>query len=169
MQWKATVLATALTVHAGPGLADESGVYLGIKAGGYEVEQGDIDSNEFAFGAYAGYRYNANLAFELEYSRLYADDFLGGDFDGYLTVLSVVPTLPLDDNWDLYAKLGWAWLDFTIDGGFSPRPGAEDEDDDFFWGLGASWSGENWQVRGEFQADTDTDLMLYTLGIGYRF
>ncbi len=170
MQWKAIVLAAALAVHTGPGLAEDSGIYLGVKLGAYEIEQGDIDSNEFALGAFAGYRYNANLAFEAEYTHLYSDNILGGDFDGDLAVLSAVPILPLTDHWDLYAKLGWAWLDFTLDSNaLSPSAGVEDEDDDFFWGVGTSVSGEHWQLRAEFQADSDTDLMLYTLGIGYRF
>lgn len=167
-----TVLAVlaALFTYSMPGLGDDAGVYLGIKAGAYEVEQGEVDSNEFALGAYVGYRYNKNLAFELEWAHLYSDNFLGGDFDGDLTALSVVPTLPIDDNWGIYAKLGWAWLDFTLEDNFlDPASGVEDDDNDFFWGFGASWSPEHWEFRGEFQADSDTDLWLYTLGVGYRF
>ncbi len=157
--------AAAFTLQAGAVSAED--FYLGGKLGGYDVEEGFVDINELALGAYFGYRFNEYVSVEAEYVNLFEDSTFGVDVDGDLWAVSVRPTLPLDDEWELYAKAGWGWLDVEADGGFVSTSGT---DDDFIWGLGIQWNGPNFHVRGEVQSDTDVpDFLIYTVGIGVSF
>ncbi len=165
---KKYVATAAAIIALQAGAATAENFYVGGKLGGYDVDQGIVDINELAAGGYFGYRFNEYVSVEAEYVHLFEDSAFGADIDGDLWAFSVRPTLPLSEDWELYAKAGWGWLDVEVDGGFF---GSEsDTDNDFVWGLGAQWSGQSFHVRGEVQADTDVpDFLIYTVGIGIDF
>ncbi len=168
MKLYATVLMAALAVQSGGVNAEDSGIYLGGKLGAYDIDSGPLDINELAAGGYFGYRFNQYVSVEAEYVHLFEDSAFGADIDGDLWVISVRPTLPLNKDWEIFAKLGWGWLDVEVDAGSFGS--ATEEDDDFAWGVGTTWTGEWFHVRGEVQADSDVpDFMIYTIGIGFDF
>lgn len=164
---KKFVLAAAAACTLQAGAASAENFYVGGKLGGYDVDQGIVDINELALGGYFGYRFNEYVSVEAEYVHLFEDSTFGVDVDGDFWALSVRPTLPLGDDWELYAKAGWGYLDAEASTSFGS---ANDSDDDFVWGLGAQWNGSSFHVRGEVQADADVpDFLIYTVGIGFSF
>jgi OOP family OmpA-OmpF porin len=169
------LLTFSLLLVAGAAQARDAGVYAGAKLGAYSLdtdEEGlDIDYSDMAWGFYGGFRFNQYFSAEIEYLSLEEDsDKIFGvnvdlEADGW--VVSARPTLPLNNNFEVYAKLGWAWLDSKASAfGFSET----DSEDDFFWGVGATWYINKLHIRGEIQADDDVpDFLVYTVGVGVEF
>ena len=157
-------------LQTGVATAEDGAPYVGAKLGGYQFDKGPVDVNDFAAGFYFGYRFNRYVSVEGEWVYLIPDDIVfGDDFNANVWVASVRPSYPLNDSWEVYAKLGWGWIDAEIDreGSFTNQ---SEEDDDFVWGLGTSWLGEKYHFRAEVQADTDVpDFLIYTIGAGLKF
>ena len=120
------VLAVAALAAASAAQAqdNESGFYAGGGVGKFDVKIDDFDdvddtidaydSDDTAWKAFAGWRMNPYLAFELAYVNLGSpDDEILPDTD--LTVETdgfapyVVGTLPIGDWFEVFAKAGYYW------------------------------------------------------------
>jgi len=163
--------------------SEDTGVYAGAKVGGYSFEEDDVEISDIAWGVYGGYMFNRHIGVEAEYLKLEEgnDSFPipgtneKGEIEGEVDIwaLSIKPTLPLSDQWELYAKLGWNWYETEASGsvqGLGTLVSESDSDDGFLWGIGAEWSYDIYHLRAEFQSDDDfPDTSIYTVGVGINF
>jgi opacity protein-like surface antigen len=153
MRVRGTITGVALTVAAGLASADTGGWFSGISAGhsewrtsegfdetrrGVETALGpvDVDRHDWAWKLFLGYRFNRFLGLELGYANLgefdvtLAEETESPEVEGFN--LSALATLPLGDQFGLFAKGGgYAWRSHL------PLPLAErDEGVDFTFGGG---------------------------------
>lgn len=102
---------------AAPAFAADEGFYAGVKLGQAKYNTtGLTKNNPTAFGVFGGYSINKNFAVEAEYIDL-GSVATAGTVGGVAVTasaktsawgLSAVGTLPLNNNFSLYGKLGFA-------------------------------------------------------------
>jgi OOP family OmpA-OmpF porin len=165
------------------------GFYVGAGVGTFDVEidnPDDVDetidrykSDDTAWKAFAGWRMNPNVAFELAYVNLGSpdDEILPGttltvETDGFAPY--VVGTLPIGDWFEVFGKVGYYFYDVetriaTPIGQFSE----DDSDDTFAWSVGLGGVVfERVDVRLEYETfdfDAADDASALWLTGGYRF
>ncbi len=187
----AAVLAVAALAAAGTAGAmdNETGFYAGAGIGTFNVKVDDVDdvtttvdrydSDDTAYKAFAGWRMNPYLAFEVAYVNLGSpDDEIAPDTrlttetDGFAPY--VVGVLPIGDWFEVFAKAGYYWYD-TEARITSPLgdANASNSDEAFTWtaGLGVNVF-ERVNIRLEYEQfdieDTDDSNALWLTG-AYRF
>lgn len=170
----AITVATVLvgSVVSNVALAD---TYIGGKLGYKTLSDScsldsPCDNDSFAAGAHIGYNFNEYVAAE------YGVDYLGSftahlkkaglnTVDGELWALTLAPkfNLPLTDSWNLFAKVGAAYMMAGDEKDFVPTGS-----------LGAEYQiNNNWSLRTEYQryqemyADMNTDF--FGIGFNYKF
>lgn len=166
--------------------ADEATVYLGVKGGAYSQSgvappgMANLRFRNWAWGAYGGHRFSRQLAAEVEYLALSEDDDEDPDdldFEGTLFAVSLKPTLSLGQHAELFAKVGWSWLDGKISNDLvgSGSRDAKVSRDGFLAGVGAAWNFSRWSCKLEYQVSefdfgykSNVDTELVTLGISYQ-
>lgn len=170
------LLSAVLSVGTSVVTADE-GVYLGVKAGGWSSDAAEPigDLSDIGFGFFGGYQLSDYMAVEAEFMSLQDDSVNVSGVDlsvgADIWAISLMPMLPVGDNGDLFAKVGYG----TIDGEASASAlGASvtesDTSDGWLFGVGGQWTSGDFLFRGEVQFDTDVpDFMIYTVGFGYQF
>ena len=170
----ATVLAGG--VMSNVALAD---TYIGGKLGYNALNDAchldaPCDDDSFAAGMHIGYNFNEYVAAE------YGVDYLGNftanfnkaglnTVDGDLWALTLAPkfNLPLNDSWNLFAKVGAAYMMAGDEKDFVPTGS-----------LGAEYQiNYNWSLRAEYQRyqdmsddiidDMDSDF--FAIGFNYKF
>ena len=176
---------------------DDAGFYLGLAYGWQAVELYD-DNNEAATGVdanfgsimlNAGYKFNPYIAVEGRYwFGLSSSNTLGwrSDVPSDITVDSwgiyVKPMYPVTEAFDIYALLGYAGTDLTID---LPSDASitTDSANTFSWGIGAAYDfNENismfvdyTQIANNEDIDTasnevlDVSLDTVNIGVNYKF
>lgn len=175
------------------GLASEGLVFDGTS---------DLDDSDTTWGLTVGYRFMPYLAVEGQYLDLGAAEYkAAGDFydpfgkflgSGNLSAkndssgfaLSVLGILPIQEVWELYARLGMYFGDTKATVGFSDGTTSMSMDDskneqEFMYGIGAGYTfNETWNVRAEYtiiQNVGDKDLLgeadvdRFVIGLNYRF
>ena len=179
------VLATAALAAATSAGAqeNESGFYAGAGVGSFDVQIDDFDdiddtvdrydSDDTAWKAFAGWRMNPYLAFELAYVNLGSpDDEIAPDTtltletDGFAPY--VVGTLPIGDWFEVFAKAGYYW--YEVDARLSSPLGNVSEsesNESFTWTAGVGVNVfERVNIRLEYEqfdfeeADDSTALWL---------
>jgi len=139
------ILATVLLTLASAGaLADnDSGLYLGIGAGQFNIELDEVDGETFdsddtTYKLFAGYRINRFFGVEFDYIDLGSPSDTVDGFNFETKIKGFAPyaigTLPLGPI-ELFARVGYYFYDFEVDG---PAGGAtlDDSDEDLVYGVG---------------------------------
>ena len=158
--------------------AAEQGLYLGGGIGAYTLDLDDtsFDDNATVAKVMLGYRFSDNVAFEVDYQKLFEveDNVLGvpAELDADAWTVSIRPILPVSDFLDLYAKVGYSWYDVearTTILGLSVTD--DDSDSALSWGAGVDLNFGNVSLRGEVTRIEveDADLNLVTAGVVIRF
>ena len=170
----ATILAGG--VMSNVALAD---TYIGGKLGYNSLDDSchlnaPCDDDAFAAGLHLGYNFNEYIA--AEYGVDYLGDFTGNFnkagknvVDGDLWAITLAPkfNLPLNDAWNLFAKVGGAYMMAGDEKDFVPTGS-----------LGAEYQiNYNWSLRAEYQryqdmSDNiikDMDANFFGLGVNYKF
>ncbi len=160
----------------------QSGLYVGYSFGNYWIK--GFNHNGFSrndrdtvHGPYAGYRLHRYLAVEGQYLFQNETDERF-NYEGEAAILSLRPTLPVTPGWEIYGKIGWAFVDGEVKRtAQSPAGsrGASLKRDKALFGLGTRWA--MWRLRGrvEYQFDESVwgsdgpDLGFFTLGLEYEF
>ena len=164
-------------------VADESGFYVGlgysyIKAKVEGLRNSEVEITGDAVGLLAGYNFNKYIALEARYGTTFGDityeDSSGsvdtsGDMSNWGIYLK--PMYPMGEL-TLYGLLGYG--EVTID-----DAGSEESDDDFQWGLGASYAvNENVGVfvdytrlydDSELYGSSDIDVVAESINIGFTY
>jgi hypothetical protein len=164
-----------------PAFAAESAPYVGLGGGMYNVKVdtgsgfSDFDDSAGLFRVYAGYQFNDYVSLQADYLLFgdAEDNFSGTKIElsnGDAWEVSVRPSYPINEKFDVFARLGWEWYQFDLKAqGFGSASG---DDDDFVWGLGGTWQfDKSWGVRGEYAAVNISggDLDMWTLSVVYKF
>ena len=178
--WQKCILASVLLALAGPGLAEERGVYLGYQGGSYlhQSEFGNRNDRGWAHGPYAGYRFHRHGALEVQHVFQKETDDERFAYEGEVTIVSLRPVLPVNENWEFYGKLGWAWIDGQLEPAGASPPGARSSSvakDMALYAFGTRWAMWGLHGRVEYQFDASVfqsdpvDTSLFMLGIEYVF
>lgn len=137
----------ALALGAGMQGASAEGLYLGAGIGQATIKDSPFKDDDIGFKVFGGYGFNQNFAVEAEYiDGGTAKDF-GIKVDSSAFAVSVLGSLPLNDAFSLFARLGYASWKLDVKNG----PNADDED--LQYGLGAAFNvGAQFQIRAEWEA-----------------
>ena len=187
-----TASLIAASLASGAAFAQSPGVgpYVGGSIGmaNYSTDEscvGDCDKTDIGFKVFGGYMFTPNLGAEVGYGAFgkakINTDVLGtlvnaelksSGFHGFLTAQYPV------DNWAVFGKIGFAYLDNEITV-TAPGVGAASESDsstEFAWGLGFTYMfNKNLGVRGEYENykysfdDASDNISLWSIGIQYKF
>lgn len=137
------------------------------------------DDKDTAWKAFLGYRFNRNFAAEATYinfGEYTASVTFGGstatvNADATGWGLAVLGIYPLNNNFELFGKLGFmrgeSEADVTI-GGSSFQVG--DKGTELHYGVGGIYNfSRNLGVRVEWENVNDADLSVLSIGLQYRF
>lgn len=107
--FKKIAAAAALAILAGPSFAIPTDpIYVGLDAGSTKFD--DLDGREASFGAFVGYSFNENYAVEAAYRHLGTWPISGVDLKATQAALSLVATLPLNQQFNIFGRLGYNHL-----------------------------------------------------------
>ena len=161
-------------------VAQENSFYAGAKLASYLIDESfaEEEFSELAWGGYAGYRFNQYIAVEAQYLLLSEDTAYGDNFEGDVFAITVRPTLPLGETWELFAKGGWHWQDAKITERVSGTPEMSSvkrfsaSEDGAYWGAGVGWNFNGFHLRCEYEGSSSGPfggLAIVGLGIGIDF
>ncbi len=181
----AASLASGAAFAQSPGVGPSVGGSIGMA--NYSTEEscvGNCDKTDIGFKVFGGYMFTPNFGAEIGYGAFgkakIGIDVLGtpvhaelksSGFHGFLTAQYPV------ENWALFGKLGFAYLDNEITVSAPGISGSEsDSSTEFAWGLGFTYMfSKNLGVRGEYEnykysfEDASDNISLWSIGIQYKF
>lgn len=136
---KIAIAVILSTFVAAPAVAAD--MYAGVRAGTGKASIDNVvltDDSDTGWGVFGGYAINSNFAVEVEYLDLgeAKDGTDGYDTNGYS--ISAVGTFPIDSQFSLFGKLGYAMI--TTEGTGTAAGGPDVDSDDFAYGLGAQYN-----------------------------
>ncbi len=185
----ASILAASLASGAAfaqsPGVGPYVGGSIGSSNFGIENCIGNCDKTDIGFKVFGGYMFTPYIGTELSYQdfgkakvnvaipggSVNAEGKSSG-FGAFLTAQYPV------ENWALFGKIGFGWLDNKLTVTANPYGAASESDSstEFAWGLGFTYMiNKNVGIRGEyenfkygFQNESD-NITLWSLGVQYKF
>lgn len=181
MDFRKLILGSALVVATLPAVANDEdrGFYAGSGAGMYFIDIDGVGFDESAatLRVFGGYRVSQYFSVEAGYTNLFESSAsMGGvdvDVDGNAWDLSVRPTLPVSDRFEVFGVLGYTRYDFDMKASFQGISASDsDSDSNLLYGLGAGMDlTPNWNLRGEWtMVDVDdADLSMMAVSATYRF
>ncbi|MGP8305670.1 OmpA family protein [Vibrio sp. YIC-376] len=176
-------IAVAAVVASGSALLNsaQAEMYIGGKVGWNTLDDAcylnsPCDEDAFAAGMHLGYGFNEY--FDLEYGVDFLGNYEGNSksgpttvdtIDGNLWAITLAPklNLPLSDSFNLFAKLGGAYMLGDDESDFVPTGS-----------LGAEYTiDRNWSLRAEYQRYQDMsddvwddmDANFFSVGVNYTF
>lgn len=142
---KIIAIALLLSVATIPAFASTSNTYVGIRGGEAKT---NIDNNSFnnstvtssnptGWGVFVGYEFDSNYAIEGEYLNL--GEIKAGDSTAKSTGVSLsgVGSIPLNQNFSLFGKLGFAMITGEPGGAYV---GDKNKSQAWTYGLGAQFN-----------------------------
>lgn len=186
----ASVLAASLASGAAFAQSPGVGPYVGGSIGmsNYSTDAscvGDCDKTDIGFKFYGGYMFTPNFGAEIGYGAFgkakisvpvlgtsVNAELKSSGFHGFLTAQYPV------DNWAVFGKIGFAYLDNEINVTVPGFGAASDSDSstEFAWGLGATYMfNKNLGMRGEYEQykysfeDASDTISLWSLSLQYKF
>lgn len=163
---KKIAISAALAILASSAFAAAPGsVYVGGDIGSSKVS-GD-DDRETSAGAFVGYNFNENFALEGGYRRLYdGDDAFFGDATYDQASVSVIGSIPLNNGFSVYGRLGYNRLNTEIE-----RAGAnyKEHESKALYGVGASYAFTP-TISGRVEVQKPrSDLTNLSAGVAFQF
>lgn len=198
-QFSRFVLAAAffgLSLASAPALSQDMGWYAGLNLGQAKVKDFDCtgttscDDKDTAWSIFGGYQINKNFGVELGYVDLGeasgsgTDPFLGtfsATFETTGFELSGVGTLPINEKFSVYGKLGFFMWDLDVKASSSTLGSGSFSEDgtDLTFGVGVRWNFTKnltaqlqWQRYNDIGDDVTTgkdDVDVLSAGILFRF
>jgi opacity protein-like surface antigen len=160
------LMATATLMVAPAAARADSGPYFGAGVGNFALEVGPFDGSDVGYKVLGGYRFNPYIAAELEYFDGGSPDDFGVEIDVSGFNLSALGAWPVNEQLDLFAKLGMVSWD-------AETAGFDDDGEDLSYGIGLGYGfTENIVVRVEYQRFDieDTDAAdLFSGSLVWRF
>ncbi len=129
---KKIVTAAALAMLASSSFAGTPGtVYGGLDVGSTKLD--GVSDSKTSFGGFVGYNFHQNFAVEGGFRRLGSWDGAGSDVTVDQTHVSLIGTLPLNQGFNVYGRLGYNHI--KADSGF-----AEASDSGVLYGVGVGYN-----------------------------
>lgn len=180
---KIAVVTLLSAVMVTPAFAADSGVYLGFNLGsgkpGIVPAAPALSKNSKAvYGGLIGYQYNKNLAAEAQFTGVgQVTDAAGQTAKGDTFSVSAVGTVPLNNSFELFGKLGVASTKTTTSAGFANGGATRTA---LTYGLGGQYNvNENVGVRAGWDrygvattvagAKVKANADVLTVGVVYKF
>jgi OOP family OmpA-OmpF porin len=159
--FKKIAAAAALTLVASAAFAAPTGFYGGADVGSTRADGLDLNSSKASYGAFLGYGVNDNIGVELGYRRLGQwDDAYGAGNDATInqTHLSVVASVPLKDQFSVFARVGYNKLN-----------GAAETSSGALYGVGVGYD-FNQRVFGRVEVQKPSNFSNNIgVSVGYKF
>jgi OOP family OmpA-OmpF porin len=156
--------AAVLSLAASASFATPTGIYAGVNAGSTHLS--GLDGNKASFGAFAGYGINTNFAVEVGYRQHGDWQLYGSDVTVKQTDVSVLGSLPLNSNLDIYARLGYDHA--RIEAEYRGYRGSDNADNALYGiGLGYTFS-QNLSGRIELQKPS-SDTTNTSVSLAWKF
>jgi OOP family OmpA-OmpF porin len=173
----AGILPAFFISFSAPASAQDAGWYIG---GAYGMTSLDVDTSSFpgltlddgdsGFKIYGGFQFNKHLGAEVGYvdfGKFPVTAGGSGDLSATAYTLAGVGTLPLNESFALYGKVGlWMWKSK------SSIPGTTGTDDsDVFFGAGVRYNlNKNWGLTLDLeQYDASDSITMTSIGVRYKF
>ncbi|MBQ5949193.1 outer membrane beta-barrel protein [Massilia sp. ST3] len=163
--FKKIAALAALIVASSSAFAVEPGaLYAGVDAGKTKLE--GWSDRETSFGAFVGYKFHPNFAAEFNYRRLGDADIGMFNVKVDQAALSVIGTMPLGNNFDLYGRLGYNRVEVDASsGGFT----GTDSTSRAVYGVGLGYAFTP-AISGRIEVQKPTsDLTNVSAGVVFKF
>lgn len=159
--FKKIVAAAALAVMASSSFAGTPGtIYGGLDLGSTKVD--GFSDRETSAGAFVGYNFHQNFALEGGFRRLASYDVAGEDLTLDQTALSVVGSLPLNQGFNVFGRLGYNYLKADSDFG-------SDNDSGVLYGVGLGYNFSP-TVAGRVEVQKpSSDSTNVSVGVAFQF
>ena len=108
--------------------------YAGIDAGTTKVDH--LSDDKGSYGAFVGYNFHENFAAEIGARRLGTWDDLGGTPDVNQYAASIIGTLPLQNNFDVFGRVGYNKVQARATYGIF---NADSDDNGVVYGVGVGY------------------------------
>jgi OOP family OmpA-OmpF porin len=156
---KSIKLAAVALALFGSALSAHAQAYVG---GDLNTTSVDGWSDATSFGVYAGYEFNSNVAAEVAYRKLGTFKVDNESIKLNQTQVSVVGSLPLNDQVKVFGRLGYGFLNVSGYKGYNVDNGV-------IYGAGAQFNvTKKIGIRGEFTRIA-SDATQLTIGVNYKF
>lgn len=148
--------------------ADNTSFYAGADVGSSKID--DLSGRNTSVGGFGAYKFNETFAVEAGYRRFASFDVVESGFKVGVKLnqasLSAVGTLPLDHDFNVFARLGYNRLESKASaGGFS----ASDSTSKVLVGIGMGYNiAPNIGARVEFQRPS-SDSTNVSAGVFFKF
>lgn len=130
---KKIAIAVLLSAFAAaPAVAADMGGYVGVNVGSAKIDSPGFDSST-SFALLGGYAFNENFAAEVAYTNFGSESGAGITSKSSAMSISGVGSLPLNEQFSLFAKLGFASTTLEM-------LGLSTSKSDLTWGLGAQFN-----------------------------
>jgi OOP family OmpA-OmpF porin len=164
------LVATIACLGATSAWAQDSGLYVGVGVGQFNVDSGDdYDADDNVLKVFGGYRFNPYFALEVDFIDLGSPEDRGvkTEVNGFAPY--AIGTLPLGPV-ELFARAGLYFYDVDLEVGTAS---SRDSSSDLVWGVGAGMTFfDHLHVRLEYEffeiEDTDDANALWLSG-AWRF
>lgn len=144
----------------------DSGWYVGGNVGMADFDE--FGDDDMSFKILGGYQINKHFAAELAYTDFGKVSIAGFDVKGNAIELVGVGSLPINDKFSVFGKLGFAK-------GELKAAGDSEDSVEVTYGIGVQYNfTPALGIRGEYQMYTDvgdgiTDVSVLSVGVVYRF
>jgi OOP family OmpA-OmpF porin len=163
--FKKIAAAAALALVATSAFAAEpTAFYGGVDVGSTKVD--GLDGSKASFGGFLGYGFNQNFAVEVGYRQLGKWDVMGADLKAKQTHLSVIGAWPLNQQLDVYGRLGYNQLRAVASyGGYSYG----DDTTGALYGVGLNYSFTP-AISGRIEVQKpSSDSTNLSVGVAFKF
>jgi len=138
--------------------------YAGVDGGSTKID--NFGDNKGSYGAFLGYNFHQNFAAEIGARRLGSWTVNGADVDANQYAASIIGTLPLQNNFNVFGRLGYNKVEAKASyNGFS----ADADDSGVLYGVGVGYQfTPTISGRIEFQKPS-SDSHNVSAGIAFAF
>jgi OOP family OmpA-OmpF porin len=158
--FKKIALAAVLATLTASSFAAAPGAYVGGEVGSTKFD--GVSGNKASYGVVAGYNFNQNFAVEAGYGRLGKVDIMGYDVKFNQAQVSVIGSVPLNSEFNVYARLGYNNLEASVNGSSASDNGA-------LYGVGVGYN-FNKNVSGRLEVQRPAaDVTNVRVGVVYSF
>lgn len=166
MRKDVAAIVAAVSLGIGMQAASAEGLYAGLGIGQATVKDSPFKDDDMGFKVFGGYAFNQNIAAEIEYLDGGTAKDQGVKVDTSVFSVSALGTLPLNEQFSLFARLGYGSWKLDVKGG------PNEDDEDLVYGLGAAFNvGSQFQIRAEWEAVDVSSASYDYIGVSgvYKF
>lgn len=151
------------------------GVGFGITNMDDDVLGTNVDDDDIGWKLFGGYQFLDNLAVEGAWASLGEHKALTAASKTTGFAIEAVGTVPIQDNFDIFGKLGGFFWSSEQTNTSAVPPTVDDDGVDLTAGLGVSWQLpkdmiQNVAIRGEWEFfGAEQDVTMYSLGVALQF